>query len=202
MLAHELLEVEVGDLLLLTSLKKLAKLGIRVDLATIVLVLEVVGAHILGDLASYISASHLGAMSYAKEVSKLSGNLCRLNETRRSTGALVLVALGVNLVHGASLAKDLLLNNLEVSLKLSKLLGKSLDCRGERSESSRESRLNAYNLLTTVLVSGAGVAAGSGAGAAAFFTGAFLALVAVVALVVFFTAALVGAIVSYNYNHI
>ena len=202
MLAHELLKVEVGYLLLLACLEKLAKLGIRVDLATIVLVLEVVRANILGNLTSYISASHLGAMSYAKEISKLGGDLSRLYETRRSTGALVLVALSVDLVHGASLAKDLLLNNLEVSLKLSKLLGESLNGGSERSEGSREGRLNAYNLLNNSVGLGGRGCSRLGSRSSCLLYGCLLGLGCGGCLGSLFYCCLVGAIVSYNYNHI
>ena len=134
MLAHELLKVEVGNLVILLNFEERAKLGVRDDLTTIVLVLKLVGADVLGNLTGYISACHLSAMSYTKEVSKLGGDLSRLYETRRSTGALVLVALSVYLVHSTSLFEDLLLNNLEVSLELVGLLSERLDALSKRRE--------------------------------------------------------------------
>jgi len=50
--AHEALEIEVGENIRLLELEKRCKLGIRVDLATILLVLKVVGADVCINVTS------------------------------------------------------------------------------------------------------------------------------------------------------
>ena len=67
MRAHVLLKIKVGKLIITLELEKLRQLVIGVDLATIALVLKVVGANVRVDLAGHLGARHLGANRLAKE---------------------------------------------------------------------------------------------------------------------------------------
>jgi len=71
---HEALEIEIGKLIILTELEELGELGIRVDLATVLLILKTIGLDVSIDLLADISASHLGADCLSKESSKLIAN--------------------------------------------------------------------------------------------------------------------------------
>jgi len=118
---HELLEIEVGEGVSISKLEKLLELWVRKDDTTIILVLEViladVGSHLLGD----ISASHEGATITTKEIGKLVADLGWLYEARRSTVALVLVLLGVDLVKNAKLLGNILLKSTDLSTKSGKV---------------------------------------------------------------------------------
>ena len=85
MRTHITLEVEVGKLITSTELKKLRKVAIRVDLTTVALILEIVLTDIGINLASYLSASHLGTSRATKERGKLIRDKCGLYETARGT---------------------------------------------------------------------------------------------------------------------
>jgi len=90
---HEALEVKVGKLVLLAKLKELGELGIRVDLATILLVLKTVGLDVSVDLLADIGASHLGANGLAEKSGKLVTNAGGLDETRRLAVSVVTALL-------------------------------------------------------------------------------------------------------------
>ena len=107
--AHVLLEVEVSKLVGLLELKKASKLGIRVDLATIGLVLKAVIADVDVDLTGNLSASHLGARRLLKERSKLITDSSRLHEARRGAVASLALTLGALLLSSLKLASPLLL---------------------------------------------------------------------------------------------
>jgi len=85
--AHETLKIKVCELILLLQLKKSSKLGVGVNLATILLVLEVVGADVGVDVASDCGASHLSALVLAKERCKLIADAGRLHKTTGGTVA-------------------------------------------------------------------------------------------------------------------
>jgi hypothetical protein len=119
--AHELLKIEVGKGVSVTKLEKLLELWVRKDDAAIVLVLEVVladvGSHLLGN----ISASHEGATITTKEIGKLIADLGWLYEARRSTVALVLVLLGIDLVKNTKLLGNILLKSSDLSAESGKV---------------------------------------------------------------------------------
>jgi len=115
--AHELLEVEVGEHISLLELKKGGKLGIRVDLAAILLVLEVIGADVCINIASHSSARHLGALVLAKEGGKLVTDASRLHETTGGAVAGLALALGALLLGSLKLALPLLLKGLILALE-------------------------------------------------------------------------------------
>ena len=91
---HETLEVEVGKLIILANLEELGKLGIRVNLAAIGSVLELVGLDVGIELLAYVSASHLSTNGLAKEGSKLITDASGLDETRRLAVDVVAALLG------------------------------------------------------------------------------------------------------------
>jgi len=98
------------------KLEKSSKLGIRVDLATICLVLEIVGADVGIDVASHGSARHLGALVLAKEGCKLVTDASGLHKTTRGTVARLALALGALLLGSLKLALPLLLKTLVLRL--------------------------------------------------------------------------------------
>jgi len=115
--AHILLEVEVSKLISLLELKESSKLGIGVNLATIRLVLELVGADVGINLLGNSSASQLGSLVLSEESSKLVGNLGGLHKARGGTVASLALALGGLLLGSLKLAGPLLLKTTVLSLK-------------------------------------------------------------------------------------
>ena len=95
--AHVALEVEVSELISLLELEQLSELGIRVDLATIVLVLEIMRADVLVDLTRDLGASHLSALRLAQELSELGADKSGLYKTAGGTVALSTALLGTSL---------------------------------------------------------------------------------------------------------
>tara|TARA_B100000161_G_scaffold23529_1_gene13922 strand:- start:7423 stop:8025 length:603 start_codon:yes stop_codon:yes gene_type:complete len=110
------LKVEVGKLILLADVKELGKLGIRVDDATILLILKVVGLNVGVDLLAYISSCHLGSNRLVKELSELVTNASRLYEARRSAVGVVASLLVTCLLSQLNLAVDSLLKGLVIIL--------------------------------------------------------------------------------------
>ena len=95
--AHESLEVEVGELVLLAKLQEGSKLGIRVDLATIGGVLKIVGADVSVDVAGHSRARHLGTLLLAKERGELVTDAGGLDKTAGGTVSGLALAAGVHL---------------------------------------------------------------------------------------------------------
>ena len=116
MMLHVSLEVEVGQLVILVHLKQLGKLGIGMDDATILLVLKLVGLDVGVDLLTHLSASHLGTNGLTKEGSQFLANKSRLYETRGLSVDVVAALLAGGLGSGLHLARDSLLQGLEIAL--------------------------------------------------------------------------------------
>jgi len=114
---HELLEVEVGELVLLAKLEKLGELVVGVDLAAVLGVLEVVGADVRVNLLAHGGASHLRAGGLAEELSKLVADARGLHETRGLAVAGGAPLLGAGLLGRLKLASNGLLEGLEVVLE-------------------------------------------------------------------------------------
>jgi len=114
---HELLEIEVGKLVLLAELEELGELVVGVDLAAVLLVLELVGANVRVDLLAHGSASHLRANGLAKELGKLVADAGGLHEARGLTVAGRAPLLGAGLLGALHLAGNGLLEVLEVILE-------------------------------------------------------------------------------------
>jgi len=113
---HVLLEVEVGELLALGNLEKVGELGVRVNLATILGVLEIVGADVGVNLLAHGSASHLGSNLLTKELGKLIADASGLDEARGLAVASRASLLGRGLLSVLELTSNSLLKSLEVVL--------------------------------------------------------------------------------------
>jgi len=126
---HELLEVEVGQLVLLAELKKLGELVVGVDNATVLLVLEVVGVNIHVQLLANIRARHLRSNLLAEELGKLVANASGLHEARRLAVATVLALLRRSLLGVLKFTANLLVQVLELVLERGDHSIKLLDSR-------------------------------------------------------------------------
>lgn len=116
---HILLEVEVGQLVTLLELEKLEKLGIGVNLATVVLVLKLLVADVGIDLTSHLSAGKNATLGLTQESSKLVGDESGLDETGRSAVSVGLAAL-VGLIGSAKLTGVLALKLVHLRAKRTK----------------------------------------------------------------------------------
>jgi len=144
--AHEALKVKVGELVLLLELKKSGKLGIGVNLATILLVLEIVGADVGIDVASHGGARHLGALVLTKERGKLIADASGLHETTGGTVAGLALALGALLLGSLKLTLPLLLKTLILRLKGRNKGGKLLELSIELGGLLKDGGLKGINL--------------------------------------------------------
>jgi hypothetical protein len=113
-LAHVPLKVKVGELIGRLKGEKLLELGIRVDLATVSRILELVGADVGVDLAGYISAGNEAALVLAKELGKLITDEGGLDETAGCASGISLLALVAGLLNSLELALSTLLESLEL----------------------------------------------------------------------------------------
>jgi len=111
-----LLEVEVGEDLILANLEELGELGIRVDLSARNLVLKLVGGDVGVDLLTDLNTGHHGASLLAEELEELLTENGGLNESGGlsvGVGSL-LASLGLGSV--LEFARNRLLKDLVVSL--------------------------------------------------------------------------------------
>jgi len=113
-LAHVPLKVEVGELIGRLEGEKLLELGIRVNLASVGRILELVGTNVSINLASYVSAGDEASLVLAKELSKLITDEGRLDESAGGTGGIALLALVACLLDCLELALSPLLKRLEL----------------------------------------------------------------------------------------
>ena len=67
MRAHEPLEIEIGELVVLLELEKLAELGVGENNAPVCRILQLVGANVSVDLLCNLSAGHLGSVRLSEE---------------------------------------------------------------------------------------------------------------------------------------
>jgi len=118
---HVTLKIKISELITLLQLEKRSQLLVGVNLATILLVLQVVGSNVLVNLASNFSASHLRTFWLAKKAGKLVGNESGLHKTRRCTIASLALFLLRRLLSILQLAHSL-------TLKKTKLTAKSIPC--------------------------------------------------------------------------
>ena len=66
---HVSLQIEEGELILLSKTKKLGQFGVSQDNTSVGGILKVVRLDVLGDLLAHLSAGHLGTDRLSKEVS-------------------------------------------------------------------------------------------------------------------------------------
>jgi len=128
---HKALEVEVGKLLIGLDVEKGRELGIGVDLSAVGLVLELMGADVVVDLLAHSGAGHLGTVGLAKEGGELGTDLGGLDKARGLAVASTLGALAGGLLGGLELARDHLLESLEITLDSSKDAVKLLELSTE-----------------------------------------------------------------------
>jgi len=120
---HILLEIEVGERVLVGELEELAELSVRKDDAAICLVLEAVCSDVAGHLLGNIRARHKSTVGLAEEVSELDTDLGWLDEAARCAIALVLVLLCSELVKSLKVLVDMLLKSSHLTLDKSKSSG-------------------------------------------------------------------------------
>ena len=113
---QELLEVEIGEGLILSNLKELSELGIRVDLSSLNLVLELVGGDVGVDLLADLNTRHHGAGLLAKELDELITDNRGLNESRGLSVGVGDLGLSLGLGSVLELARNGLLEDLVVGL--------------------------------------------------------------------------------------
>ena len=111
------LEVKISELITSRELEKSAELGIGVDLATIGLVLKVVGADVAVDLTADIGSGHLSTSGLAEEGGELRADHGGANKARGLAVARALVLAVGNLLGGLVGLDDGLLESLELSLE-------------------------------------------------------------------------------------
>ena len=112
---HEALEVEVGQLIRGLGLEKSSQLAVGDNDAAIGLVLQLVGADVLVDLAAHCSAGHLGSLGLAKESGEFVTDQGGLDEARGGTVSSASL-LDRGLLGGLDLAGKGLLKGLEIAL--------------------------------------------------------------------------------------
>jgi len=114
---HELLEVEVGELLVLLQVQQARELAVSLDDTTVAGVLELVGANVGVDLLSDLSTSHLSTLGLAKERGESVADLGGLDE---ATGLAVAGGragtLAASLLGLLNLARGTLLKLTHLSL--------------------------------------------------------------------------------------
>jgi hypothetical protein len=115
--AHVALEVEVGELIGRLELEESSKLLVGVDLASVLLVLEVVRANVLVDVAGNLSPGHLGSRGLVEELGKLVTNERGLDESRGGTVSGLALALDALLLRSLELARPLLLEATVLGLE-------------------------------------------------------------------------------------
>lgn len=113
---HVSLQVEVGKLVVLVNLEQLGKLGIRVDSATVLLILQVMCLDVGIDLLADLSAGHLSSDGLAEEGSKLVADKGGLHKARWLSVHVAAALLDGSLGSSLHLARDDLLKGLEIAL--------------------------------------------------------------------------------------
>jgi len=115
--AHVALEVEVGELIRGLKLEESRKLLVGVDLASVLLVLEVVRANVLVDVAGNLRPGHLGSSGLVEELGKLVTDERGLDESRGGTVSGLALALDALLLRSLELARPLLLEAAVLGLE-------------------------------------------------------------------------------------
>jgi hypothetical protein len=125
MLAHVSLKIEVGKLIGRLEGKKFLELGIRVNLAAVGRVLKLIGTDVGINLAGDIGTSNEGTLLLGKELGKLVADKGRLDESTWGAGGITLLALVASLLDCLDLALSTLLEKLNASNHIGKLMAHS-----------------------------------------------------------------------------
>jgi len=113
---QELLEVEIGEGLILSNLEELGELGIGVDLSSLDLVLELVGGDVGVDLLTDLNTGHHGASLLTKELDELITDNRGLDKSGGLSVGVGDLGLSLGLGSVLELARNRLLEDLVVSL--------------------------------------------------------------------------------------
>ena len=114
--AHVALEVEVGELIRGLELEESRELLVGVDLASVLLVLEVVRADVLVDIAGNLGPGHLRSSGLLEELGKLVTDERGLDESRGGAVSGLALALNTLLLGSLELARPLLFEGAVLSL--------------------------------------------------------------------------------------
>jgi hypothetical protein len=115
--AHVALEVEVGELIRGLELEESRELLVGVDLASVLLVLEVIRANVLVDIAGNLGPGHLRSSGLLEELGKLVTDERGLDEPRGGTVSGLALALNTLLLGSLELARPLLLEGAVLGLE-------------------------------------------------------------------------------------
>jgi len=113
---HVSLEIEIGKLSVLLDLKKLVKLDVGMDDATIILILQFVSTDVSGEQTAHLSARHLSTASLSEESGKLVADNSRLDKSRWLAVDIAALLLAGSLGGSLHLLCNCLLESLEVLL--------------------------------------------------------------------------------------
>ena len=113
---HVTLEVEVGELVPLGNLKQLGELCIRVDNATIGLILQIVRADVGVNVLAHFGAGHLGTNLLTKELGELVTDDSGLHESGGLSVTRAAALLAGSLCCQLHLTRHDLLEGLEIAL--------------------------------------------------------------------------------------
>ena len=138
-LAHELLKVEVCELIGRLECEQLLQLRVRVDLSAVRRILELVRADVGVDLPSHLCARNKRTLRLRQELGKLVANEGGLHEPTWGAVANLSLALARNLLRRLKVALGLLLNGLELG-------DKGGDLVANAGELSVEVRINICNI--------------------------------------------------------
>jgi len=113
-LAHEALEIEVGELVCGLQGEELLELRVRVDLAAVVGVLELVGADVRVDFAGHFRPRNERPLGLRQEICELVTDKGWLYKAARGAARRLVLALGACLLSSLGLSLSALLEGLEV----------------------------------------------------------------------------------------
>lgn len=142
---HVLLQVEVSQHLTLLNLEQRLQLSVGVDLATILLILQAVGANVGIDLTSHLSARKLCANGPSKKLGELLRNESGLNKTGRGAVASLALTLG-SLLCSTHLTSNVALKSSEVTTKRRKAGTKSVKLGAKLGKERTQGSLNSRGL--------------------------------------------------------
>ena len=131
---HVTLEVEVGETIAGGETEKSAQLGVGIDLATVLLVLQLVGADVVVDLLAHLGSGQLRTRGLAQKLGKFIADKSGANKARRLAVAGALVLAVRHLLGGLVGLQDRLLEDLELGLEGSEEGSALVDLVTERSK--------------------------------------------------------------------
>ena len=135
---HVALEVEVREAVLTLELEERRELGVRVDLATVLLVLQLVVADVVVDLLAHVGSRHLRARRLAEESRQLVADQGRAHKARRLAVARATVLAVGHLLGRLVGLQDRLPQGLELGLEAREERVALVDLVAERRQQLNE----------------------------------------------------------------